>query len=109
MASTELNVLDQLYLHLDREDEPWSVHLEVAVSGELDEAQSRELHGEVAKRVEESGKFWISTTELKGRMYFRISPVNFRTRMEHMDQLLLLLEQECGSVLQSLSTSKSSV
>ena len=77
--------------------------------GDLDEAQSRELHGEVAKRVEESGKFWISTTELKGKMYFRISPVNFRTRMEHMDQLLLLLEQECSSVLQSLSTSKSSV
>ena len=76
--------------------------------GGLDEAQSRELHGEVAKRVEESGKFWFSTTELKGKMYFRISPVNFRTRMEHMDQLLQLLEQECSSVLQSLS-SKSSV
>ena len=77
--------------------------------GDLDEAQSRELHGEVAKRVEEGGKFWFSTTELKGKMYFRISPLNFRTRLEHMDQLLLLLEQECGSVLQSLSTSKSSV
>ena len=76
--------------------------------GGLDEAQSRELHGEVAKRVEESGKFWFSTTELKGKMYFRISPVNFRTRMEHMDQLLQLLEQECSSVLRSLS-SKSSV
>ena len=76
--------------------------------GGLDEAQSRELHGEVAKRVEESGKFWLSTTELKGKMYFRISPVNFRTRMEHMDQLLQLLEQECSSVLRSLS-SKSSV
>ena len=72
--------------------------------GGLDEAQSRELHGEVAKRVEESGKFWFSTTELKGKMYFRISPLNFRTRMEHMDQLLLLLEQECRSVLQSVNT-----
>jgi NRPS condensation-like uncharacterized protein len=37
MQSTELNVLDQLYLHLDREDEPWSVHLEVRVEGRLDE------------------------------------------------------------------------
>jgi NRPS condensation-like uncharacterized protein len=42
MASTELNVLDQLYLHLDREDEPWSVHLEVAVEGEIDEQRLRD-------------------------------------------------------------------
>jgi glutamate/tyrosine decarboxylase-like PLP-dependent enzyme len=72
-----------------------------------DHAQSRELHTEVAKRVEQSGKFWFSTTELKGKMYFRISPVNFRTRTEHMDQLLAFLDQECHSALQSLSTSKS--
>jgi aromatic-L-amino-acid/L-tryptophan decarboxylase len=74
-----------------------------------DQAQSRELHTEVAKRVEQSGKFWFSTTELKGKMYFRISPVNFRTRTEHMDQLLLFLEQECPSALRSLNTSRSSV
>jgi NRPS condensation-like uncharacterized protein len=36
MTSTDLNILDQLYLHLDRQDEPWSVHLEVAVDGEID-------------------------------------------------------------------------
>ena len=78
-------------------------------SAALDEAQSRELHAEVAKRIEQGGKFWFSTTELKGKMYFRISPVNFRTRIEHMDQLLLLLEQECNSVMQSLTSSKSSV
>ena len=74
---------------------------------DLAEAQSRELHAEVAKRVEQSGKFWFSTTELKGKMYFRISPVNFRTRTEHMDQLLIFLEQECHSALQTLSTTKS--
>lgn len=68
---------------------------------ELDEAQSKELHAEVARRVEESGKFWISTTELKGKSWFRINPVNFRTRKEHMDQLLGLLEQECHAVLQT--------
>jgi aromatic-L-amino-acid/L-tryptophan decarboxylase len=72
---------------------------------DLDEAQSRELHAKVAKRVEQSGKFWFSTTELKGKMYFRISPVNFRTRTEHIDQLLAFLEQECRSVLQSLRVS----
>jgi hypothetical protein len=35
---------------------------------DLDEAQSKELHAEVARRVEQSGKFWISTTELKGKI-----------------------------------------
>ena len=65
------------------------------------EAESKDLHAEVARRVEQSGKFWISTTELKGKSWFRINPVNFRTRTEHMDQLLALLEQECHSVWQS--------
>ncbi|MGA8408553.1 MAG: pyridoxal-dependent decarboxylase [Candidatus Acidiferrales bacterium] len=67
----------------------------------LDEAQSKELHADVARHVEESGKFWISTTELKGKWWFRINPVNFRTRTEHMDQLLDLLRQECRAALES--------
>jgi glutamate/tyrosine decarboxylase-like PLP-dependent enzyme len=58
------------------------------------------LHAEVADRVERSGKFWIGTTELKGKIWFRINPVNFRTRQEHMEQLLELLRNECRSVLQ---------
>ena len=36
MESARLNVLDELYLHLDREDEPWSVHLEIQVEGRVD-------------------------------------------------------------------------
>ena len=56
------------------------------------------LHADVAERVEKSGKFWIGTTELKGRMWFRINPVNFRTREEHMEQLLELLRQECRAL-----------
>jgi glutamate/tyrosine decarboxylase-like PLP-dependent enzyme len=76
---------------------------------DLDHVQAKHLHAEVAKRIEESGKFWISTTELKGKIYFRMSPLNFRTRTEHMDQLLMLLEQECRSALQNLSSSKSNV
>jgi|SoiMethySBSTD1v2_1073268.scaffolds.fasta_scaffold66787_3 aromatic-L-amino-acid/L-tryptophan decarboxylase len=67
-----------------------------------DEAQSKRLHAEVVMRVEQSGKFWFSTTELKGKTWFRINPVNFRTQTEHMDQLLGLLEHECASVLHSL-------
>ncbi len=71
--------------------------------GNLDEVDSKELHAEVARRVEQSGKFWFSTTELKGKTWFRINPVNFRTRTEHMDQVLAFLEQECHSVLRSRS------
>jgi aromatic-L-amino-acid decarboxylase len=65
-----------------------------------DEAKSKELHAQVVRRVEQSGKFWISTTELKGKTWFRINPVNFRTRTEHLEQLLSLLEQECSSAHQ---------
>jgi aromatic-L-amino-acid/L-tryptophan decarboxylase len=66
-----------------------------------DAARSKELHAQVIRRVEQSGKFWISTTELKGKIWFRINPVNFRTRTEHMEQLLALLEQECRAALDS--------
>jgi NRPS condensation-like uncharacterized protein len=36
MTTTRLNHLDELYLHLDRADEPWSVQLEVRVEERLD-------------------------------------------------------------------------
>jgi NRPS condensation-like uncharacterized protein len=36
MHGTPLNLLDELYLHLDRRDEPWIVHYEVRVGGRLD-------------------------------------------------------------------------
>jgi aromatic-L-amino-acid/L-tryptophan decarboxylase len=65
---------------------------------ELDDGESKELHAEVAQRVEQSGRFWISTTELKGKTWFRINPVNFRTRQEHMEKLFQLLQQECRAV-----------
>jgi aromatic-L-amino-acid/L-tryptophan decarboxylase len=61
----------------------------------LGEAGAKQLHARVVERVEKSGKFWISTTELKGKTWFRINPVNFRTRTEHMEQLLALLTAEC--------------
>ena len=47
---------------------------------DMDESESKQLHAEVASRVERNGRFWISTTEMKGRTWFRINPVNFRTR-----------------------------
>ncbi len=67
---------------------------------DLNDAASKRLHVQVVERVEKSGKFWISTTELKGKTWFRINPVNFRTRTEHMEQLLALLETECRSVIE---------
>jgi NRPS condensation-like uncharacterized protein len=36
METTRLNVLDELYLHLDRDAEPWSVHLEIRVEGRVE-------------------------------------------------------------------------
>ncbi len=36
IQTTRLNVLDELYLHLNRADEPWSVHLEIRVEGTID-------------------------------------------------------------------------
>jgi glutamate/tyrosine decarboxylase-like PLP-dependent enzyme len=68
------------------------------VGPELDEAELTMLHAEVARRVEAGGRFWMSTTELKGRSWFRINPVNFRTRLEHMDELLEVLTAECERV-----------
>jgi len=57
------------------------------------------LHPVVARRIEEGGRFWISTTVLKGRTYFRINPVNFRTRPEHIEALFELLVKECESAV----------
>ncbi|MGA8617172.1 MAG: pyridoxal-dependent decarboxylase [Candidatus Sulfotelmatobacter sp.] len=67
-------------------------------SENISENESKKLHAEVAQRVEQSGRFWISTTDLKGKTWFRINPVNFRTRQEHMDELFALLQAECHSI-----------
>jgi aromatic-L-amino-acid/L-tryptophan decarboxylase len=64
----------------------------------LSEAESKNLHAEVAQHVEQGGRFWISTTELKGKSWFRINPVNFRTRQEHVEELFTLLQQECRAI-----------
>ena len=69
--------------------------------GDLEESESKNLHAEVARRIEQGGRFWISTTELKGKSWFRINPVNFRTRTEHMEQLIDLLQHECKQYLKS--------
>jgi len=35
-TTAQLNILDELYMHLDREDEPWSVHIEAQMDRALD-------------------------------------------------------------------------
>jgi glutamate/tyrosine decarboxylase-like PLP-dependent enzyme len=65
----------------------------------LDEARSAKLHARVAQRLEELGRFWFSTTVMKGRTWLRINIVNFRTREEHMDELFALLQEECPKAL----------
>jgi len=60
-----------------------------------DEKRLAALHAEVVRRVEESGRFWISTTQLKGKSWFRVNPVNLHTRREDMEALFELLILEC--------------
>jgi hypothetical protein len=74
----------------------------------LNESGLKNLHAEVAQRVEQSGRFWISTTELKGKTWFRINPVNFRTRQEHMDELFAMLKSECRISQRSTTVSRAS-
>ena len=64
----------------------------------LDQDQVDAIHHAVVQRVERSGVFWIGTTRLKGKSCFRACTVNFRTTDAHIERLMQLLEQECGSV-----------
>ena len=61
----------------------------------FDEEAIGRLHQEVVIEIERSGRFWISTTKLKDMWWFRINPVNFRTRSEHMDELFACLAPAC--------------
>jgi aromatic-L-amino-acid decarboxylase len=67
-------------------------------SGDLTKEQLKELHYEVATRVERQGQFWFATTEMKGKTWFRINPVNIHTTKEHMKDLYELLKQTCKEV-----------
>jgi glutamate/tyrosine decarboxylase-like PLP-dependent enzyme len=75
----------------------------------LDEAALARLHAEVVRRIEEGGRFWITTTRLKDRPWFRVNPVNFRTRLEHMDELFALLRAECARAAEQLGRDTSGV
>lgn len=87
-------------------DPPMSAICIRFVGDGLNDSESKRLHAEVAQRIENSGRFWISTTELKNKSWFRINPVNFRTRQQHMDELFALLRAECRAVIQNSKTAK---
>ena len=40
----------------------------------MDNSEFRATGLEVVRRIEQSGRFWITTTLLKGRWWFRINP-----------------------------------
>ena len=65
----------------------------------LPREKEERLHALVARRLEDQGEYWITTTRLKGRHVFRINPVNFRTRLEHMQGLLGAILRECDRAL----------
>ncbi len=50
MAAARLNTLDELYLHLDREDEPWSVHVEIRTERHIDAVRLADAAREAARR-----------------------------------------------------------
>ena len=62
---------------------------------DLDNAALTKLHHDVAARIEKEGNFWFATTELKGKTWFRINPVNINTTMETMDTLFATLQKYC--------------
>ena len=71
--------------------------------GDLDEAAIGRIHHEVARRIEQGGRFWFGTTLMKDKWWFRINPVNFRTTIAHMDELFETLKRECGEVSRHLA------
>src|SRR5687767_14688488 len=50
MTIVSLNVLDELYLHLDRAEEPWSVQREVGVEGRVEDERLASALEQAARR-----------------------------------------------------------
>jgi len=78
-------------------------------SGDLATEQSHTLHHEVTSRIEKGGQFWFASTEMKGKTWFRINPVNIHTTIEHIEELYSLLKKTCKEVKEELMTKYVSV
>ena len=62
----------------------------------LSNQELTKLHRDVAARIEKEGLFWFATTELKGKTWFRINPVNINTTIETMEALFKTLQEYCA-------------
>src|SRR3954447_20691307 len=88
VQTARLNVLDELYLHLDREDEPWSVHLEIRVEGRVDAGRLEEAVREAALRHP------IARARLGSS---RFTDVRYDWEIADELEVIDLEEVECGS------------
>jgi glutamate/tyrosine decarboxylase-like PLP-dependent enzyme len=64
------------------------------------------LHHEVAARIEKEGNFWFATTILKGKIWFRINPVNIYTTIKTIDALFNTLQQYCSEARDKMLSKK---
>jgi NRPS condensation-like uncharacterized protein len=74
LETTPLNVLDELYLHLDREDEPWSVHLEMRVEGRVDAGRLEDAVREAALRHPIARARLVESRATDIRYHWEIAP-----------------------------------
>jgi aromatic-L-amino-acid decarboxylase len=68
----------------------------------MDESQLKKLHHSVAARIESEGRFWFATTEMKGKTWFRINPVNIYTTIETMKNLFDTVSKYCKEYEENL-------
>jgi aromatic-L-amino-acid decarboxylase len=68
------------------------------VPDKLPDEKLRELHHLAASRMEKEGRFWFATTEMKGKTWFRINPVNLHTTLQHMEELYGRLKEICREI-----------
>ena len=73
------------------------------ISERLSPEQLRTLHHEVAARIEREGQFWFASTDMKGKTWFRINPVNIYTTKETMRDLFETLRKYCMEAEKSAS------
>jgi NRPS condensation-like uncharacterized protein len=88
MQTAPLNVLDELYLNLDRKDEPWSVHVEIRVEGRIE-----------ATRFEAAVRSAALAHPIARARLAHARPTDVRRRWEIVDELASvdLEEIECAS------------
>jgi aromatic-L-amino-acid decarboxylase len=65
------------------------------LSDSLSPSLLTQLHYAVTAEIEKEGEFWFATTQMKGKTWFRINPVNLNTTIQHMEDLYHTLKQAC--------------